>query len=110
MLSDAIALKSKLSRLFDGGEPGLSDPPLDHPAFAVDQFQLAQANKIAHVIGAFGGALPGQLVVLAQEGRQLQGLEVMGQQHLRRIGQANTSHRPPSMYSARSGSAGASHH
>jgi len=38
------------------------------------------------VAGAFGGALPGLLVVLAQEGRQLQGLEVMGQQQLRRIG------------------------
>ena len=36
--------------------------------------------------GARGGALAGQLVVLAQKGRQLQGLEVMDQQQLRRIG------------------------
>ena len=38
------------------------------------------------MVGALGGALAGQLVVFAQERRQFQGLEVMGQQHLRRIG------------------------
>ena len=34
------------------------------------------------MIDALGGALPGLLIVLAQEGRQLQGLEVV----VRRIG------------------------
>ena len=38
------------------------------------------------MVGALGGAVAGQLVVCAQERRQFQGLEVMGQQHLRRIG------------------------
>ena len=38
------------------------------------------------MVGALGGAVAGQLVVFAQERRQFQGLEVMGQQHLRRIG------------------------
>ena len=71
---------------FDGGEPGLPDPPLGHPAFAVDQFQFSEADEIAHMAGALGGALAGQLAVLAQKGRQLQGLEVMDQQQLRRIG------------------------
>ena len=42
--------------------------------------------KIPHMVGVLGGALAGQLVVFAQERRQFQGLEVMGQQHLRRIG------------------------
>ncbi len=37
------------------------------------------------MIDAFGSALPGQLIVLAQEGGQLEGLEVMGQQELWRI-------------------------
>ena len=37
-------------------------------------------------IGIVGRAGAGQLVVFAQERRQFQGLEVMGQQHLRRIG------------------------
>jgi hypothetical protein len=35
------------------------------------------------MVDAFGGALAGQLVVFAQEGRQPQGLQVMGEQHLR---------------------------
>ena len=52
---------------FDGGEPGLSDPPLDHAALTVDQFQLGQTDKIPHMVGALGGALAGQLVVFAQE-------------------------------------------
>ena len=34
------------------------------------------------MVDALGGALAGQLVVLAQKGRQLEGLEVMRQQHL----------------------------
>ena len=37
------------------------------------------------MVDAFGGALPGQLVVLAQEGRQLQRLEVVREQNLRRV-------------------------
>ena len=37
---------------FDGGEPGLSDPPLDHAALTVDQFQLGQTDKIPHMVGA----------------------------------------------------------
>ena len=40
---------------FDGGEPGLSDPPLDHAALTVDQFQLGQTDKIPHMVGALGG-------------------------------------------------------
>ena len=63
----------------DGGEPGLADPPLDHAAFAVDRFHLDQTDKIPHVIDALGGALARQLVILAQESGQLEGLEVVGQ-------------------------------
>ena len=55
---------------FDGGEPGLPDPPLDHAALPVDQFQFGEADKIPHMIDALGGALAGELVILAQEGRQ----------------------------------------
>ena len=46
------------------------------------------AFQVADVIDAFRGALPGDLVVLAQEGRQLQRLEVVGEQHLRCVGHA----------------------
>ena len=73
---------------FDGGEPGLPDPPFDHPAFALDQFQFARANKVAHMVDALGGALAGQLVILTQESRQLQGFQMMGQQELWRIAHA----------------------
>ena len=45
------------------------------------------------MIHALGGALPGELVVLAQEGRQLQRLEVMRQQELGRVAHAAA---PPS--------------
>ena len=68
LLSDAMALKSKLSRLLTAGNLAcLSDPPLDHAALTVDQFQLGQTDKIPHMVGALGGALAGQLVVFAQE-------------------------------------------
>jgi hypothetical protein len=40
------------------------------------------------VINPLGSALPSQLVTLAQEARQLQCLEVMGEQNLERIGHA----------------------
>ncbi len=40
------------------------------------------------MIDIFGGALAGQLVVFAQEGRQLQGFQMMGQQELWRIAHA----------------------
>ena len=42
------------------------------------------------MIDALGRALPGDLVLLAQEGRQLQGLEVVGEQDLRRVGHARS--------------------
>jgi hypothetical protein len=64
----------------------MMQPSNENPALAVDQFQFGEADEIAHMVGALGGALAGQLVVLAQKGRQPQGLEVMGQQQLRRIG------------------------
>ena len=71
---------------FDRREPCLLDPPLDHPPFPLDQLQFGQAQQIAGMVDALGGALPGELVVLAQEGRQLERLEVMGEQKLRRVG------------------------
>ncbi len=42
------------------------------------------------MIDALGGALPGDLVVLPQERRQLQHLEVVVQQHLRCVGHARS--------------------
>ena len=103
MLSFGIALKSKLSRLLvarsepsrrhrfePDGERGL-DAALDHAAFAVDQFQLDEAREEPDMVQTLGGTLAGLLVVFAQEGRQLQGLEVMGEQDLRGLGHAASS-------------------
>ena len=72
----------------DHGEARRLDAPLDHAALAVDQLELDESQQVADVIDAFRGALPGDLVVLAQEGRQLQRLEVVGEQHLRCVGHA----------------------
>jgi hypothetical protein len=44
-----------------------------------------QAQQIAGMIDPLGSALLGELVVFAQEGRQLERLEMMGEQQLRRI-------------------------
>ena len=67
-------------------EAGLADAPLDEAALAVDQLQFGQAQQISRVIDAFPGAFAGDLLVLAQEGRQLERFQVMRQQHLRRCG------------------------
>jgi hypothetical protein len=93
-----MASKSKLSRLLgEGSEPssrhafetdgerGL-DAPLDHAGLAVEQLQLDQPGEVADVIDVLDGALPGQLVMLAQHGRQLELAQVMAQQDLRRLG------------------------
>src|SRR5437763_8533612 len=61
-------------------EPCLLDAALDHPPFSVDQLELGQAQEIAGMVDALGGALLGELVVFAQEGWQLERLEVMGEQ------------------------------
>jgi hypothetical protein len=70
---------------FHGGEARRLDAPLDHAALPVDQLQLGQAQQISHVVDAFCGAEPGHLVVLAQDGRQLELLEMMGEENLRGV-------------------------
>ena len=61
-------------------------PTLHHAPFAVDQLQFGQAQQKADMIEALGGALPSELVVLAQECRQLERLQVMSKQKLGCIG------------------------
>jgi hypothetical protein len=50
------------------GERSL-DATLDHPALALDQFQLAEPQQILRVILALGRALPREFGVFAVEGR-----------------------------------------
>lgn len=62
------------------------DAALDGAAIAVEQFQLGQTQQITRIINLLGGALPGHLVVLTEDGGQPQGLEMMFEQNLRYIG------------------------
>jgi hypothetical protein len=64
------------------------DAALDHPALAVDQLQLHQPGEELHMILPLGGALAGELGVFPEEGRQLQRLEVVVEQQLRRVAHA----------------------
>ncbi len=67
---------------FDGGKVRGANAALDHAAFAVDELELNQAHQIAGVIEAFSGALGCELGVFAQNGRQLQLLEMMSEKDL----------------------------
>src|SRR6516164_4979495 len=85
LLSEGIAVKSKLSRLFTVGNRASRMRRSTIRRSRVDQFEFGQAQQIAGMVDAFGGALPGELVIFAQERRQLERLEVMGEQKLRRV-------------------------
>ena len=78
-------LEVEALELFDDGEPGLLDTPLDEAALAVDQLQLHQPGQELDMIQALGSALARQFLVLAQEGRQLQLLQMMLEQDARRL-------------------------
>jgi hypothetical protein len=69
---------------FDGRELRVLDAPLDHPALPLDQLQFRQPQQVADLIDSIARALPDQLVILAQAGRQLQRFQVIGEQDLRR--------------------------
>jgi len=85
LLSEGIAVKSKPVEAFDRREACLLNAALDHPSFPVDQFKFGQTQQVARMVNAFGGALLGELVVFAQERRQLERLEMMGEQKLGRV-------------------------
>src|SRR6516225_8698185 len=84
LFNDGSAAKSKLSRLLTAGNLAA----LMRRSTMLYQLQLGQPQQIAGIIGALGGALACQLVVLAQERRQLERLEVMRQENLRGVGHA----------------------
>ena len=63
----------------------LPDNTLDGSAVTVKQFQFGDAQRIAREAGLFDGALAGHSVVLAQDGKQAQCLQMMLQQQLRSV-------------------------
>lgn len=83
-------MRSNVTRgeAFGGRELCRFDPALDHPAFAVDQFPLHKTGQELDMVQPLGGALAAQLLILTQEGRQLQRLEVIREQDLRSRGHA----------------------
>jgi len=67
------------------------DTAFDHSALAIDQLQLDQTSQELDMIQPLGGALARELFILAQECRQLQRLQMIGQQDLRRVGHSAAS-------------------
>jgi hypothetical protein len=65
---------------FDDREFGRFDPAFDLAAIALDHLPLRKPEEVSDMINTFDGAEPSQLLVLALEGRQLQGFEIMGEQ------------------------------
>ena len=86
MFSEGIAAKSKLSRLLTAGNRASPSPTLHHASFSIDQLQFDEAQEKADMVETLGSALPSKLLILAQERRQLERLQVMTEQKLRRIG------------------------
>src|SRR5436189_5126477 len=86
LLRDGTAAKSKLSRLFTAGNrASLIRRSTMRRSRSISSSSARRSRK-AHVIEALGGALPSEPVVLAQERRQLECLQVMREQKLGRIG------------------------
>ena len=56
--------------------PLLTEMTLDGALLAIEQLQLAEAEQVARTVQPFLGAVPRHFVVLAQEGRQAEGLEM----------------------------------
>jgi hypothetical protein len=77
----------------DRREAGRADAPLDHPPLAFQELELGKTQQVGGMVDTLRRALPGELVVLAQEGRQLERLEVVRQQELGRVAHAAA---PPS--------------
>jgi hypothetical protein len=64
----------------------LADAAFGGTALAVQQLQFRDAQQVVLIVHLLDGALPRDLVVLAQDGGQAQFLQVMFQQQLRRVG------------------------
>src|SRR6202051_4202587 len=66
------------------GKAGGADAALDHAPFAIDEFELGEAQKIAGMIEPLTGGFRGNFVLFAQERRQFELPQMMGEQNLRR--------------------------
>src|SRR5215470_13683671 len=81
LLSEGLAVKSKLSRLFTVGNRASRMRRSTIRRSRSISSSSARRSKIAKMVDSLGGALLGELVIFAQERRQLERLEVMGRAH-----------------------------
>jgi hypothetical protein len=61
-----------------------ADAPLDNPPFAIDEFELGEAQQIARMIEGLARRLGGDFVIFAQEGGQFELAQMMREQQLGR--------------------------
>src|ERR1700688_1918410 len=61
-----------------------ADAALDHAPFAIDEFEFGETQQEADMIETFACRLCGDLFIFAQEGRQFELPQMMGEQNLRR--------------------------
>jgi len=87
-LLEARSLASQHLRMSKKPVSLLQDITRDHPPFAIEGFEFDQPGEVADVVRALGGALPGDLLMLAQDSRQRQLIEVMEEPDLVRRGNA----------------------
>src|ERR1700732_5337567 len=70
-----------------------ADAAFDRALFAIDEFELGEAQKEADMIEPLARGLCGDLFIFAQEGRQFELTQMMGEQNLRRRRAGNGSRR-----------------
>ena len=80
LLREAMALKSKLSRLFTAPNRAALIRRSTHAPLPFDQFQLRQTKQILHIVLVFSGALFRQFFIIGEEGRQAQLFQMMMQE------------------------------
>src|SRR6516164_3864772 len=84
LLSEGIAVKSKLSRLFTvGNRASLMRRSTIRRSRSINS--SSEAQQVTRMVDTLGGALLGELVVFAQERRQLERLKMMGEHKLGRV-------------------------
>src|SRR3977135_2193134 len=71
-----------------------ADAAFDHAPFAIDEFELGEAQKEADMIEPLARGLCGDLFIFAHEGRQFELPQMMGEQNLwrRRAGRSRRRH------------------
>jgi len=77
---------------FDGRKPSGADPSLDGAALAVDKLELDEPEQIARVVDVALGAFAGHLLIFTQHGGQLELLEMVRKEHLRRAAHRADGH------------------